>query len=56
MNILKEVKMVPWGFIGPGDRNRAQPPTGNPLVLLAVALVVVVLLLGTLIVIMVPSC
>jgi hypothetical protein len=48
MNIVKEVKMVLWGFIGLGDRNRANPPTGNPLVLLAIAFVLLALLLGTL--------
>lgn len=46
MNILKEVKMVLWGFIGLGGRNRADLPSGRPLVLLATAVVLVVLLLG----------
>ncbi len=45
MKILKEVKMVLWSFIGLGDRNRANPPSGNPLVLLAIAFVLVVVLL-----------
>ena len=49
MNILKEVKMVLWGFIGLGDRNRAHPPTARPLVLLAVAFSLLGLLLGTLV-------
>ena len=47
MNILKEVKMVLWSFIGLGDRNRADPPSGRPLVLLAVAFVLFILFLGT---------
>ncbi len=51
MNILKEVKMVLWSFIGLGDRNRVDPPNGNPLVLLAVAFLLVVLLLGTLVIV-----
>ena len=46
MNILKEVKMVLWGFVGLGSRNRTDPPAGRPLVLVAVAIVPMVLLVG----------
>jgi Protein of unknown function (DUF2970) len=48
MSILKELKMVLWGFVGLGDRNRVDPPTGRPLVLVAIAFALLGLLLGTL--------
>jgi hypothetical protein len=49
MNIVKEVKMVLWGFIGLGDRDRTNPPKGRPLVLLGVAFVLLALFLGILV-------
>jgi hypothetical protein len=48
MSILKELKMVLWGFVGLGDRNRVDPPRGRPLVLVAIAFALLGLLLGTL--------
>jgi hypothetical protein len=48
MSILKEVKMVLWASIGLGDRNRAHPPTGRPLVLVAIAFALLGLFLATL--------
>jgi len=50
MNVLKEVKMVLWGFIGLGDRNRARPPAGHPFVLLAVAFVLLGLFIAALVI------
>ena len=49
MNILKEVKMVLWGFVGLGTPNRIDPPAGRPLVLVATAIVLMLLLLGALV-------
>lgn len=50
MNILRQVKTVLWGLIGIGRRKDMEdiPERGNPIVLLLVALVLVVLLVGTL--------
>jgi hypothetical protein len=48
MDILRQVKAVLWSFIGLSGRKRADVPAVNPLVLIAVAFVLVVLFLGTL--------
>ena len=50
MDIVRQVKTVLWSFVGLGGRqDREQPgPAANPLVLIAVAFVLVILFLGTL--------
>jgi hypothetical protein len=49
MKIANELRTVLWGLIGLGERNRDEPPKGNPLVVIAVAFVLVGLFLGTLV-------
>ena len=48
MNIVHSIKNVLWGFIGlgGGDRRQAGNDRVNPLVLIAIAFVLVLLLLG----------
>jgi hypothetical protein len=48
MSILRQVKTVLWGFIGIGGRKRGEENRVNPLVLIAIAFVLVALFLGTL--------
>lgn len=48
MNILRQVKTVLWSFVGIGGRKRGEENRINPLVLIAVAFVLVALFLGTL--------
>lgn len=48
MNILRQVKTVLWSFIGIGGRKRGEESRIDPLVLIAVAFVLVALFLGTL--------
>jgi hypothetical protein len=50
MNLFHQVKTVLWSFIGLGQRRDMGeiPGRGNPLVLIAVAFVLVLLFLGAL--------
>lgn len=49
MNILRQISSVMWSFIGlAGPRDRVQGARGSPLVIVAVAFVLVLLFLGTL--------
>ena len=50
MNILRQIKTVLWSLIGIGRRKDMEdiPERGSPLVLLLVALVLVLILVGTL--------
>lgn len=48
MNIVRQVKTVLWSFIGIGGRQRGEENTINPLLLIAVAFVLVAVFLGTL--------
>ena len=48
MSILRQVKTVLWSFIGIGGRKRGEENKVNPLVLIAIAFVLVALFLGTL--------
>ncbi|MGB3067807.1 MAG: DUF2970 domain-containing protein [Ottowia sp.] len=50
MSILKQIKTVLWSLIGIGRRQDMEdiPERGSPIVLLLVALVLVLVLVGTL--------
>jgi len=48
MNIWPQVKTVLWSFIGIGGRKRGEEHKLNPLVVIAIAFVLVGLFLGTL--------
>ena len=48
MNILRQVKTVLWSFIGIGGRKPGEENRINPLVVIAIAFVLVALFLGTL--------
>ncbi len=48
MNIAREIRSVLWGFIGVARRSRLEAPSDHPLVLIAVAFVLVTLFLGAL--------
>ncbi|WP_423456903.1 DUF2970 domain-containing protein [Ottowia sp. VDI28] len=50
MSILKQIKTVLWSLIGIGRRQDMEdiPERGSPIVLLLVALVMVLVLVGTL--------
>ena len=48
MDIWRQVKTVLWSFIGIGGRKRGEENRVNPLVVIAVAFVLVAALLGTL--------
>lgn len=47
MNIPGQVKTVLWSFIGIGGRKQEERDNDNPLVVIAVAFLLVALLLGT---------
>lgn len=55
MNIAREVKTVLWSLIGVARRSRLEAPSDHPLVLIAVAFVLVLVFLGTLAVIAVQA-
>ncbi|MBN9372809.1 DUF2970 domain-containing protein [Hydrogenophaga sp. YM1] len=48
MSITREIKTVLWGLIGVARRSRLEAPSDHPLVLIAVAFVLVLVFLGTL--------
>ena len=50
MNVFRQVKTVLWGFFGvaPREARTGEPQKVNPFVLIAVALVMVLVFLGTL--------
>lgn len=48
MNIAREIKTVLWSLIGVARRSRLEAPSDHPLVLIAVAFVLVLVFLGTL--------
>ena len=51
MNIFRQVKTVLWSFIGIGGRGREGAEKPHPIVLIAIAFVLVVLFLGVLVVV-----
>lgn len=48
MGIAREIKTVLWSFIGVARRSRLDAPNDHPLVMVAVAFVLVLVFLGTL--------